>query len=79
MNRNFSITVTDKIGEKRIIPRLLDKGNTFTLEISYSYYQGVIQQGQMKSTGNDDNTNSTQEFEPPYMSMIISTGCGRFV
>jgi len=80
MNRNFSITVSDKIGEKRIIPRLLDKGNSFTLEISYSYYQGVVQQGQMKSTGNDDNTNSTQNsFEPPYMSMIISTGCGRFV
>jgi hypothetical protein len=80
MKRNFSITVSDKIGEKRIIPRFLDKGNSFTLEISYSYYQGTIPQGQVKSTGNGDDTNSTQNaFEPPYMSMIISTGCGRFV
>jgi len=80
MNRNFSFTVSDKIGEKRILPRLLDKGNTFTLEISYSYYQGVIQPGQMKPTGGDGDTNSTEDpFEPPYMSMIISTGCGRFV
>jgi hypothetical protein len=79
MNRNFSITVSDKIGEKRIIPRLLDKGNSFTLEISYKYYQGVIQ-GQMKSTGDDGGTNSTKDsWEPPYMSMIINTGCGRFV
>jgi hypothetical protein len=80
MNRNFSITVSDKIGEKRIIPKLLDKGNSFTLEISYKYYQAVIQQGEMKSTANDGDTNSTKDsWEPPYMSMIINTGCGRFV
>jgi hypothetical protein len=82
MNRNFSITVSDKIGEKRIIPRLLDKGNSFTLEISYQYYQGTIQQGQMMSTGDDGSMNPPQPqspWEPPYMSMIISTGCGRFV
>jgi hypothetical protein len=80
MNRNFSFTVSDKIGEKRILPRLLDKGNSFTLEISYSYYQGVVQQGQIISTGNDNgNGSSDDSFEPPYMSMIISTGCGRYV
>jgi hypothetical protein len=78
MNKNLSFTVSCKIGEKRIIPRLLDKGNSFTLEISYSYYQGVIQQGQTKSTGGSDDTMKAA-YEPPYMSMIISTGCGRFV
>ncbi len=78
MNRNFSFTVSDKIGEKRIIPRLLDKGNPFTLEISYSYYQGMIQ-GETKTTSNDGGSAPDDSFEPPYMSMIISTGCGRFV
>jgi len=80
MNRNMSFTVSDRIGEKRIIPRLLDKGNSFTLEISYQYYEGVIQPGQVKSTGNDDNATLSQDsYEPPYMSMLINTGCGRFV
>jgi hypothetical protein len=79
MNRNFSITVSDKIGEKRILPRLLDKGNAFTLQISYQYYQGIIKQGQMKSTGGNDDDEVPPAFEPPYMSMIINTGCGRFV
>jgi hypothetical protein len=81
MNRNFSITVSDKIGEKRIIPRLRDKGNTFTLEISYQYYQGIIQQGQVKNTGGSGDKTPPPEnpWEPPYMSMLINTGCGRFV
>lgn len=80
MNRNFSYKVSCKIGEKRPIPRLLDKGNAFDLEINYQYYQGIIQQGQMKSTGNSSAMPPPENpWEPPYMSMIISTGCGRFV
>jgi hypothetical protein len=81
MNRNFSYKVICKIGEKRIIPRLRDKGDTFTLQISYQYYQGIIQQHeQMKSTGNSSAMPPQENpWEPPYMSMIISTGCGRFV
>lgn len=81
MNRNFSIKVSDKIGEIRPLARLMDKGNSFSLQVSYQYYQGVIQQGQMKSTGGDGNDTQQTEniWEPPYMSMIISTGCGRFV
>lgn len=78
--RNFSIKVNVKIGEKRPIPKLLDKGNTFDLQISYQYYQGTILQGQMKSTGNSSAMPPPENpWEPPYMSMIISTGCGRFV
>ncbi|HVQ00660.1 MAG TPA: hypothetical protein VMT57_04015 [Candidatus Thermoplasmatota archaeon] len=80
MKKNLSFTVSDRIGEKRILPRLLDKGNSFTLVITYQYYQGIIQQGQVKSTGNDnDNAFTQSSYEPPYMSMIINTGCGRFV
>jgi len=79
MNRNLSVKVSVKIGEKRPIPRLLDKGNPFTLEVTYQYYQGVIKQEQMKSTGNGNDTPPPDPWEPPYMSMIISTGCGKFV
>ena len=77
--KNFSVKVSVRIGEMRLIPRLLDKGNVFSLEVTYQYKQGVLNQDQMKSTGNGSDTPPQDPWEPPYMSMIISTGCGRFV
>jgi hypothetical protein len=82
MDKNINITVSDKIGEKRIriLQRFLDKGNDFSLVITYQYFEGKI----LNDNDSIINTNlnkdpTTDPWEPPYMSMIISTGCGRYV
>lgn len=86
MNKDFTITVSDHIGEIRPIPRLLDKGNNFELHITYSYYVGTLTPGSsssdIKNTGTDtlpQDDSSSQSDAIPYMSMIIQTGCGRFI
>ena len=60
-----------------------DKGNYFDLEITYQYYDGVLKEDINIITGDDNNSPpedpwAEQEI-PPYMSMIINTGCGRYV
>jgi hypothetical protein len=75
---NMSVTVT--IGEHFPF-RFLDKGNPFTLQINYTYYAPKI--ANMTGTGyNDippDIPEASEPWTPPYMSMIIGTGCGRYV
>lgn len=82
-NKDIKIKVSVHIGEIRLLKRFFDKGNTFDLKITYQYYNGVLKEDQTKNTGLDNDAPpadlwAAQE-EPPYMSMIISTGCGRFV
>jgi hypothetical protein len=86
--QDINITVSVKIGEIRILPRLFDKGNDFDLKISYQYYEGTISKytpiiiDTNKFTSLDDNPPKAPQDDqeiPPYMSMIINTGCGRFV
>jgi FlaG/FlaF family flagellin (archaellin) len=78
-NKDITIKVSVNIGEKRILAKLLDKGNSFDLDISYSYSEAILKEDQTKNTGADNDTPPEDPWEPPYMSMIINTGCGRFV
>jgi len=41
-NEQFHIEVEVKVGELRIVPRLKEKGNEFTLKITYEYYEPHI-------------------------------------
>ena len=80
MNEEFTIRVGCNVGEilGNIRPR--DKGNSFDLEISYEYYHASLIE-ETKETGLDDNFDDFRDEGegPPYLSMIIGTGCGRFV
>ena len=81
--KEITINVSVQIGEIRILKKMRDKGNNFELEITYQYYDAVLKEDINKNTGNDNNTPpedpwAEQEI-PPYISMIINTGCGRYV
>jgi hypothetical protein len=82
-DKNININLSVQIGEIRLLKKIRDKGNDFELKITYQYYDGVLKKDTTKNTGEDsspppDDIWSDQE-EPPYISMIINTGCGRFV
>jgi hypothetical protein len=72
-----------QIGELRILKKLRDKGNDFELKITYQYYDSVLKEDKTKNTGGDSNTPPddpwAEQEKPPYISMIINTGCGRYV
>jgi len=79
-NKDIKINVSVQIGEIRIIKQLRDKGNNFELKITYQYYDGVLKEDKTKNTGEDSNPPPEDPWvEPPYISMIINTGCGRYV
>jgi len=83
-NKDFKFNVTVKIGELRILKKIRDKGNDFDLKVTYQYFDGALKDDTTKPTGyNDDNNVPSDPWvnqtEPPWMSMIINTGCGRFV
>jgi hypothetical protein len=82
-NKNININVSVKIGEIRILKQMRDKGNNFDLKISYQYYDGTLNEGTTKNTGGNSNTPPedpwAKQVNPPYISMIINTGCGRYV
>jgi hypothetical protein len=82
-NKNIKINVSVKIGEIRILKKIRDKGNNFDLKITYQYYDGVLKMDTTKNTGGDSNTPPVdpwaEQEKPPYISMIINTGCGRYV
>jgi hypothetical protein len=77
---NMSVLVT--IGEHFPF-RFLDKGNDFTLEVNYTYYAPAF--SNTTTTGSDElpadlpQDTESSDWTPPYMSMIIQTGCGRYV
>ncbi len=82
-DQDISINVSVQIGELRILKKLRDQGNDFELKITYEYYNGVLKEDTNKNTGEDfgmppEDPWAEQEI-PPYISMIINTGCGRYV
>ena len=82
-DKDITINVSVQIGELRIIKKLRDKGNDFELKITYQYYDGALKEDTTKNTGGDSNTPPddpwVEQGKPPYISMIINTGCGRYV
>jgi hypothetical protein len=82
-NKDIKINVSVQIGEIRILKKMRDKGNEFELKITYQYYDGVLKEDTTKNTGGDSNTPPddpwVEQEKPPYISMIINTGCGRYV
>lgn len=82
-DKDISINVSVQIGELRILKKLRDQGNDFELKITYQYYDGVLKEDTNVNIGENFDTPpedpwAEQEI-PPYISMIINTGCGRFV
>lgn len=83
--KDIKINVSCKIGELRFLKKLREKGNDFELKISYQYYNAILSLDSTKNTGSnselppDDYWAEEEITQPPYISMIISTGCGRFV
>lgn len=82
-DKDITIMVSVQVGEMRLLKKLRDKGNDFELKITYSYYEGVLKQETTVNTGFDNTMPPedpwVEQQIPPYMSMIINTGCGRFV
>lgn len=83
-DKDITINVSVQLGEIRILKKIRDQGNDFELKISYQYYNGVLEEDKTKNTGEDtsfppENDPWVEQEIPPYMSMIISTGCGRYV
>jgi hypothetical protein len=81
--KEITINVSVQIGEIRILKKMRDKGNDFELKITYQYYDGVLKEDINKNTGGDNNISPedpwAQQVIPPYISMIVNTGCGRYV
>ena len=78
VDQEFTITVMAQPGEIRILRKIRDKGNQFTLDISYEYYEGMLMAEETKNTGFEQEPED-EEPEIPWMSMIIQTGCGRYI
>lgn len=82
-NEAFTINVYVKVGEMRPLKKLLEKGNSFNLEITYEYYYPMLieEEGENKTINESENPfeDLEEEYIPPYVSMILSTGCGRFI
>lgn len=82
MNENFNIKISVKIGEIRILRKIRDKGNDFNLEVTYEYYSGTLTEIENDKTGDIEETSkylTEEDYTPPYLSMIIGTGCGRYI
>jgi hypothetical protein len=81
--KGITINVSVQIGELRILKKIRDKGNDFELKITYQYYDAVLNENINKTTGDDYNTPPedpwVEQVIPPYISMIVNTGCGRYV
>jgi hypothetical protein len=80
--KDIKINVSVKVGESpiRILRYILDKGNNFELKITYQYLDGSLGTDTTKPTG-EDTTPPPEDLgeTPPYISMIINTGCGRYI
>jgi hypothetical protein len=80
---SFDVTVSVKTGEplRRLFKFLRDSGNDFEIKITYDYYQVSIEE-EIKETGSNGDSDSLDDIEeevPPFLSMIIGTGSGRFI
>lgn len=82
-NKDIKINVNVQIGELRILKKIRDTGNKFELQITYQYYDVDLGDDTTKNTGGDSNTPPddpwVEQEKPPYISMIINTGCGKYV
>ena len=82
-DKDISISISVQIGELRILKKMRDKGNDFELKITYQYSDGALKEDTTKNTGGDSNLPPddpwVEQEKPPYISMIINTGCGRYV
>jgi hypothetical protein len=82
VNEIFDIKISVQIGEIRILKKMRDSGNDFELEVSYDYYSPTLTEEEVKDTGSGDDSVDNlneEEYTPPYLSMIIGTGCGRYI
>ena len=81
--KDITINVSVQIGEIRILKKIRDKGNDFDLKITYQYYDGVLKEDTNINTGEDYDIPPedpwAEQVIPPYISMIVNTGCGRYV
>jgi len=81
--KDIKINVSVKVGESpiRILRYFLDKGNSFELEITYKYLDASLGAEITKPTGEDPFSPPPEDDSenPPYISMIINTGCGRYI
>jgi hypothetical protein len=81
--KDITINVSVDIGEIRLLKQLRDKGNDFELKITYQYYDGALKEDTNINTGGDYDTPPEDPWNeqtiPPYLSMIVNTGCGRYV
>jgi hypothetical protein len=82
-DKDIKINVSVDIGEIRILKQLREKGNDFELKITYQYYDGTLKENTNINTGGDSNIQPNDPWSeqtiPPYISMIVNTGCGRYV
>jgi len=81
--KNIVINVSVDIGEIRILKQIREKGNDFELKITYQYYEGTLEEDTNILTGGNYDTQPEDPWNeqtiPPYLSMIVNTGCGRYV
>ncbi len=83
--KDININVSVHVGELRILKKMRDKGNDFELKITYQYFDGALSLDSTKNTGGDsdippeDYWADEEITQPPYISMIINTGCGRYI
>jgi hypothetical protein len=65
------------------LKKIRDKGNDFDLKISYQYYNGVLKEDTNITTGENFDVQPgdpwAEQVIPPYISMIVNSGCGRYV
>jgi len=83
---SFDITVSVKTGEplRRLLKFLSDKGNDFEIEVTYEYYYASLTEEETEGTGSDGGDDSfdnlkEEGYVPPFLSMIIGTGCGKYI
>ena len=83
---SFDITVSVTTGEplRRPLKFLSDKGNDFEIKVTYEYYYATLTEEETEGTGSDGGDNSfdnlkEEEYVPPFLSMIIGTGCGKYI
>jgi hypothetical protein len=79
-NEEFQIKVSCSIGERRILKRIFERGNSYSIEISYEYYYPSATE-ETASNNNMEMFNDLtgNNYKPPFLSMIIGTGCGRYI
>ena len=83
---SFDVTVRVKTGEppRRPLKYFSDKGNNFEIKVTYDYYSASLTDEEIKGTGPDEGDNPFDDLKeegyiPPFLSMIIGTGCGRYI